>query len=231
VKCSSLCSGIPPRSGVDILSESASLFPLFLKLEGKSCLVVGAGLIGLEKVESLLRCGAAIRVVAPDAVPRVQDLSVRGEIEWLARCYEPEDADGRDLIIAATSDRAVNRAVFEEASRRSILCNTADDPPLCDFFFASIVQRGDLQIAISTAGQSPALAQRLRREIDAQLPADLGPWLAELGQLRREVLEAMPAGAERKALLHELAHREVCSSPACPARTLAAAGWKREVPQ
>jgi siroheme synthase-like protein len=197
---------------------------LFLKLEGKRCLVVGAGLVGLEKVESLLRCGAAIRVVAPHAVPQVQEMSVRGEIEWLARDYEPEDAEGRDLIIAATSDRAVNRAVFEEASRRSILCNTADDPPLCDFFFASIVQRGDLQIAISTAGQSPALAQRLRREIDAQLPADLGPW-------RREVLEAMPAGAERKALLHELAHREVCGSPTCPARTFAGAGLKREVPQ
>jgi siroheme synthase-like protein len=204
---------------------------LFLKLQGKRCLVVGAGLIGFEKVESLLRCGAAVRVIAPHAIAPVQELSARGEIEWLARRYEPEDAEGRDLIIAATSDRAVNRAVFEEASRRSILCNTADDPPLCDFFFASIVQRGDLQIAISTAGQSPALAQRLRREIDAQLPADLGPWLAELGQLRREVLEAMPAGAERKALFHELAHREVCGSPTCPARTFAGAALKREVPQ
>jgi precorrin-2 dehydrogenase / sirohydrochlorin ferrochelatase len=121
----------------------------------------------------------------------------------------------------------VNQAVFDEASRRSILCNTVDDPPLCDFFFASTVQRGDLQIAISTAGQSPALAQRLRREIDAQLPDDLGPWLADLGQLRREVLEAMPAGHERKALLHELAHREVCASPNCPART----SYKREVRQ
>jgi precorrin-2 dehydrogenase/sirohydrochlorin ferrochelatase len=206
------------------LSDSANLFPLFLKLEGKRCLVVGAGEIGLEKVESLLRCGASLRVVAPYAVPRVQQLSARGEIEWLARCYEPEDADGCHLIIAATSDREVNRAVFAEASRRSILCNTADDPPLCDFFFASIVQRGQLQIAISTAGQSPALAQRLRREIDAQLPPDVGPWLAELGQLRREVLQAMPAGAERKAVLHELAHREVCSAPACPAR----ARWRHE---
>src|ERR1700689_3764657 len=213
-----------PRSAVDTLSDSVSLFPLFLKLEGKRCLVVGAGLIGLEKVESLQRCGASIRVVAPQAVARLQQLSSRGEIEWIARRFEPEDVAGCDLIIAATDDRQVNQAVFEEASRRSILCNTADDPPLCDFFFGSIVQRGDLQIAISTAGQSPALAQRLRREIDAQLPADLGPWLAELGQLRREVLQAMPAGAERKAVLHELAHREVCSAPACPAR----ARWRHE---
>jgi siroheme synthase-like protein len=211
-----------------------SLFPLFLKLEGKRCLVVGAGPIGLEKVESLLRCGASIRVVAPQAVARVQQLSAREEIEWLARRFDPEDAIGCDLIIAATNDRNVNQSVFEEASRRSILCNTADDPPLCDFFFGSVVQRGDLQIAISTAGQSPALAQRLRREIDAQLPADLATWLDDLGQVRREVLQAMPAGTERKALLHELAHREVCQAPHCPARAFpaaTAANSKDEVPQ
>ncbi len=196
--------------------------------------MVGAGLVGLEKVESLMRCGASVRVIAPHAVARVQQLSSRGEIEWLSRRFDPEDAAGCELIIAATDDARANQAVFAEASRRSILCNTADDPPLCDFFFASIVQRGDLQIAISTAGQSPALAQRLRREIDAQLPADLGTWLDALGSLRREVLQAMPAGPERKALLHELAHREVCRAPGCPARVFAAATaaeLKPEVPQ
>lgn len=193
--------------------------------------MVGAGLIGLEKVESLLRCGALIRVVAPRAVARVQELSAQGQISWLAREYEPADVLGCDLVIAATNDREVNRVIFEQARSQHILCNTADDAPLCDFFFASIVQRGDLQIAISTAGQSPALAQRLRREIDAQLPADLGPWLAELGQLRREVLQTMPAGAARKVLLHELAHRELCTLPACPARTFANAEIKHEVRQ
>jgi len=192
----------------------SSLFPLFLKLEGKSCLVVGGGLIGLEKVETLLRCGARLRVVAPQAVPKIQQLNVEKQIEWLERPYRPEDVAGCALVIAATSDREVNRAVFEQASRRSILCNTADDPPLCDFFFASIVRRGDLQIAISTTGQSPALAQRLRREIDAQLPEDMGPWLDELGQLRREILRVMPPGAERKALLHSLANRGLCPAEA-----------------
>jgi precorrin-2 dehydrogenase/sirohydrochlorin ferrochelatase len=190
----------------DTLSDRAyntNLFPLFLKLEGKRCVVVGAGPIGLEKVESLLRCGARIQVIAPEAIERVQELNTAGEIEWLARNYQPEDVAGCELIIAATNDHEVNRSVFEEASRRDILCNTADDPPLCDFFFGSIVHRGALQIAISTAGESPAVAQRLRREIDALLPQDLGPWLENLGQLRREVLRIMPAGAERKALLHE----------------------------
>jgi uroporphyrin-III C-methyltransferase/precorrin-2 dehydrogenase/sirohydrochlorin ferrochelatase len=203
--------------------RSASLFPLFLKLEGKLCVVVGAGPIGLEKVESLLRCGARIRVISPVAVERVQQLSAAGEIEWLPRSFEPEDVHGCTLVIAATNDGDVNRAVFEEAHRRSIFCNTADFAPLCDFFFGSIVQRGALQIAISTAGESPAVAQRLRREIDAQLPADLGPWLEELGQLRRSVLQVMPAGAERKALLHDLAHRELCALASCPARASLAA--------
>ena len=208
------------RSAENTLSEAA-LFPLFLKLAGKRCLVVGAGPIGLEKVDSLLRCGARIRVIAPLAVDRIQQLHAEGAIEWITRCYKHEDAPGCDLIIAATNDRAVNQSVYVEANRLSILCNTADDPPLCDFFFGSIVQRDALQIAISTAGQSPAVAQRLRREIDAQLPQDLGVWLDDLGQLRREVLELMPAGAERKALLHQLAHREVCALASCPARALA----------
>ena len=214
------------RPGANTLSEaaySASLFPLFLKLEGKPCVVVGAGPIGLEKVESLLRCGARIRVISPMAVERVRQLSAEGKIEWLARRFEREDAAGCTLIIAATNDGEVNRAVFEEANRRSILCNTADFPPLCDFFFGSVVQRGALQIAISTAGESPAVAQRLRREIDAQLPLDLGPWLEDLGQLRRDVLQIMPAGAERKALLHDLAHRELCALASCPSRAAVSA--------
>jgi uroporphyrin-III C-methyltransferase len=202
------------------LSEAA-LFPLFLKLAGKRCLVVGAGPIGLEKVESLLRCGAMVQVIAPQAVEPIQQLHRDETIEWLARPYSPADATGRDLIIAATNDRNVNQSVFADAHRLSILCNTADDPRLCDFFFGSIVQRDALQIAISTAGQSPAVAQRLRREIDAALPQDLGVWLDDLGQLRQEVLKLMPAGSERKSLLHELAHRELCALASCPARALA----------
>jgi precorrin-2 dehydrogenase / sirohydrochlorin ferrochelatase len=194
------------------------LFPLFLKLDHRPCLVVGAGAVALEKIEALLSCGARVRVVSPEAVPAVQLLSDAGKVEWLARRFAPEDLADSLLVIAATSDRAVNRAVFEEASRRSILCNTVDDPPLCDFFFASVVERGDLQVAISTAGKSPALAQRLRQEIDRELAPDLGRWLRDLGELRREALEEMPPGEPRKALLHELARREVCRAEDCPAR-------------
>ena len=99
---------------------------------------------------------------------------------------------------------------------RNILCNSVDDIPNCDFFFGSVVSRGELQIAISTAGESPAFAQRLRREIDEQLPEDLGPWLENLGELRREVLATHPRGEERRLLLHELAQRQICDSALCP---------------
>jgi len=120
--------------------------------------------------------------------------------------------------VAATATASVNRAVFAEASELGVLCNAVDDPPFCDFYFPSVVRRGELQIAISTAGESPALAQRLRKEINAQLPQDAGDWLTELGRLRREVCAVEPIGNERKLLLHELAHREVCGFDQCPSR-------------
>ena len=118
---------------------------------------------------------------------------------------------------------AVNRAVYLEATSKSILCNAVDDPPYCDFYFPSIVRRGDLQIAISTAGDSPALAQRLRKEINEALPLDTGAWLGELGNLRREVLQLEPLNEQRKQLLHTLATREVCGFDACPSRAYARA--------
>jgi uroporphyrin-III C-methyltransferase len=110
---------------------------------------------------------------------------------------------------------------------RNILCNSVDDIPNCDFFFGSVVSRGDLQIAISTAGESPAFAKRLRREIDEQLPRDLGPWLANLGELRRDVLASHPRGEERRLLLHELAERQICDSALCVTREKARGGKGR----
>jgi len=118
----------------------------------------------------------------------------------------------------------VNAAVYREAVKRGIPSNSVDDIPNCDFFFGSVVSRGDLQIAISTAGESPAVAQRLRREIDEQLPQDLGPWLAELGKLRRDVLATHPRSEERRLLLHELAQRQICESALCETKQLARTG-------
>ena len=201
--------------------QSASMLPIFLKLHDRRCLLVGAGNVALDKIGSLLKTGLQLRVVAPEARAEVRQLADEGKLEWVQRAFEPSDLDGNFLAIAATDSPDVNTAVYRASVERNILCNSVDDIPNCDFFFGSVVSRGDLQIAISTAGQSPAVAQRLRREIDDQLPDDLGPWLQQLGQLRREVLEVPPSGEARKSLLHRLAQRNVCESESCPSRQIA----------
>ena len=197
------------------------LQPIFLKLAGRPCLIVGAGVVSLDKAKSLLKSEARVRVIAPRAHTEIAALAHVGKLEWTQREFLPSDLDGQFLVIAATDAPAVNAEVYRETQSRGVLCNSVDDIPNCDFFFGSVVSRGDLQIAISTAGESPAVAQRLRREIDAQLPDDLGTWLANLGEVRREVLSSHPSGEPRKALLHELAQRRVCEAATCPSRLLA----------
>ncbi len=197
------------------------LFPIFLKLTGRPCIVIGAGNLAESKIESMQAANARVSVIAPKASARIVAMAEAGEIAWQQREYATGDLAGNFLVIAATDDAAVNRAVFAEAEDAGILVNAVDDPPFCDFYFPSVVRRGELQIAISTAGASPALAQRLRKEINALLPLDTGDWLAELGNLRREVLQMEPLNDARKQVLHQLASREVCGYDGCPSRTLA----------
>lgn len=194
-----------------------NLQPIFLKLDGRPGLLVGAGNVALEKLTTLLPSGVRLRVIAPEIKPEVRAIAEEGRIELLQRRFTPDDLDGNFIVIAATDDPEVNATVYRESVARGILVNSVDDPPHCDFYFGSVVRRGDLQVAISTAGESPAVAQQLRREIDEQLPQDLGPWLTKVGQLRREILATHPAGEERKALLHRIAKRQILHPSARPA--------------
>ena len=198
-----------------------SLFPIFLKLTARPCVVIGAGHLAESKIESLQAASAQITVIAPKASERIADLAASGELIWHQREYANGDLTGSFLVVAATNVPSVNRAVFAEATEKGVLCNAVDDPPFCDFYFPSVVRRGDLQIAISTAGASPALAQQLRKDLNTQLPLDLGDWLADLGNLRREVVAAEPLNESRRLLLHQLAQREVCGYDQCPSRQLA----------
>ena len=208
-----------------------SLFPIFLKLTARRCLVIGAGSIAESKIQSLLDAEADVTVVATRISARVQQLWDSGEIKLHLREFADSDLDGNFLVVAGTDVPAVNRAVFAGCEQRNILVSAVDDPPYCDYYFPSIVKRGDLQIAISTAGESPALAQRLRKELNAALPLDLGPWLMELGRLRREVLGMEPLGEPRKLLLHQLAQRDVCGAEACPSREMARAHARENYPE
>jgi precorrin-2 dehydrogenase/sirohydrochlorin ferrochelatase len=182
-----------------------SLFPMFLKLEGRDCLVVGAGTIGEPKIRSLLVAGARVCVVAPEVRPAVAEWARLGVIAWKARNFEPRDLDGMFLVVAATSLPEVNEAVFREAHQRGILCNAVDDPERCDFYYAALIRRGQLQVAISTGGQSPALAQRLRRDIEARISPEYAGWLERLGRIRRRMLAGHLPPDRRRRLLHRLA--------------------------
>jgi siroheme synthase-like protein len=185
-----------------------SLFPLFLKLEGRRCLVVGAGLVAESKIQSLLDAGAEVHVVAPKATAGIRRWADTGVIVWEQRAFSQDDLAGAVLVITATSSPEINEAVFQEARRRGVLCNSVDDPNRCDFYYGALVRRGDLQIAISTAGRSPALAQRLRLRLEAQFGPEYGRWLDQLGRIRQHLLKSNMNPEERKAVLHRLASQE-----------------------
>ena len=184
-----------------------TLFPMFLKLTRRRCLVVGAGKIAEGKIASLLDAGARVRVVAPQATVAIAAWARHRRILWSQRVFEPADLDKAFLVIAATSSVRVHRAVFREARRRGVLCNAVDEPTRCDFYYPAVVRRGDLQIAVSTGGRSPALAQRLRRELEAQFGPEYEAWLDHLGRSRVTLFARSMNPEARRRLLHRQATR------------------------
>ena len=184
-----------------------SLFPIFVKLEGRLVVVIGGGHIAEAKIPGLLSAGARIRLVAPSITPQIAEWVRFGKIDWLPKEFEPADVDGAFLVIAATSAPGVNEAVFREAETRGLLCNAVDDIGHCHFYYGGVVQRGDLQIAISTNGKSPSLAQRLRKEFEAQFGPEYEVWLEWLGAAREALRASSPSSDTARKLLHELATR------------------------
>ncbi|HKW65243.1 MAG TPA: bifunctional precorrin-2 dehydrogenase/sirohydrochlorin ferrochelatase [Candidatus Acidoferrum sp.] len=186
---------------------------MFLRLEGQCCLVVGAGAVAEGKIAGLLDAAAKVRVVAPEATAQVKSWAAAGQIEWLARPAEPSDLEGMFLVVAATNSHELHENIHAEASRRGVLCNVVDVPELCNFYYPAVTQRGALQIAVSTSGQSPALAQRLRKELEEQFGPEYEAWLQQLGEERQKLFEANNMDPEeRKRLLHDLASADAFKS-------------------
>jgi siroheme synthase-like protein len=180
------------------------LYIACLRLGGRSCLVVGGGDVGLEKVEGLLACAADVTLVAPDAVPVLRELAEEGSIRWERRAFEPADLEGRFLAIAATSDTDVNIAVYDEAERRAMLVNVVDVPPLCNFILPAIVRSGPLAIAISTAGASPALAKRMKAEIAAAYGEPYARLAELLNDARGWAKATLPTYQDRKVFFESI---------------------------
>jgi siroheme synthase-like protein len=163
---------------------TAVCYPIALVLEGKRVLLVGGGKIAVEKLAPLLRAGADLTVVSPTARSEIVALADTGRITWHGRPYQPEDLNGCTLVIAATDDRPLNARIVTAARTAGILTQAVDDIPYCDFFAMAIVNRGELQVAISTNGRSPAFARWMRERLDTDLPAEYGDLLAVLGDVR-----------------------------------------------
>jgi precorrin-2 dehydrogenase / sirohydrochlorin ferrochelatase len=170
-----------------------------LRLSGRRCLVVGGGEVGLEKVEGLLACGADVTLVAPDAVPELEELAREGSIRWERRVYRSADLEGSLLAIASTDDTDVNIRVYEDAEARAMLVNVVDVPPLCNFILPAIVRTGPLAIAISTAGASPALAKRMKREIAEAYGEPYARLAVILNDARGWAKATLPTYQDRKA--------------------------------
>lgn len=166
-------------------------FPVSLDLDGRLCLVVGAGRIALRKTEQLLRSGARVVVIAPEVHPAFHDLPVLVS----RRRYEWGDADGFWVVITATGNRDVDQEIFDECEARHIWCNSADDPERCSFILPAVHRQGAISVAISTGGTSPALASWLR----AELGTLLGPEFADLAErlaAERAAVHAQGASTE-----------------------------------
>jgi len=181
---------------------------MFLKLSARPCLVVGAGTIAESKIASLLEADGRVRVVAPEATPQVRSWAQANTIEWHQRPFHADDLKGMFLVVAATSSTELHEHIFEVATQLGVLCNIVDVPPLCDFYYPAVVKRGALQIAISTAGQSPALAQRLRKQLEEQFGLEYEEWLAQLGEARDKLQSSKLHPEGRRRLLHEDASEE-----------------------
>jgi precorrin-2 dehydrogenase/sirohydrochlorin ferrochelatase len=170
-----------------------------LKLTGRRCVVIGGGEVGLEKVDGLLACDGDVTLIAPAAEPALQEYAREGSIRWRQRAYAGAgDLEGAFMAIAATDDTDVNIAVFNDAERRAMLVNVVDVPPLCNFILPAIVRMSPLAIAISTAGASPALAKRMKREIEARFGEPYARLAVLLNEARGWAKATLPTYQQRK---------------------------------
>ncbi len=178
-------------------------YPVCLDVRGRACLVVGGGGVGTRKVKGLLAAGALVTVVSPEVSPGLEALTPE-PVQWHRRSYRGEDLDGMFLVFGATDDEVLNGRIYADAGRRNMLCNIADRPENCSFILPSVVHRGDLLIAISTSGRSPAFAKKLRKDLERQFGKEYAEFLRLMGAVRERLLSAGHSPEAHKALFESL---------------------------
>jgi precorrin-2 dehydrogenase/sirohydrochlorin ferrochelatase len=179
-------------------------YPVNLDVKDRNCLVVGGGRVGTRKVRTLLECGARVTVISPEATPELEALAGQGKIQWYTRDYQGSDLDDTFLVIGATDDQRLNRKIHQDAETAQRLCNIADQPDLCNFILPAIIRQGDLMIAVSTAGKSPAFAKHLRQQLEKQYGPEYGAFLQLMGAIRKRLLAEEHAPEAHKTLFEQL---------------------------
>jgi precorrin-2 dehydrogenase/sirohydrochlorin ferrochelatase len=184
-------------------------YPAYLDIKDRDCLVVGGGSVGTRKVKRLLECGAKVTVVSIDATETLKELSDSGVIQLKKRDFQTADLDDRFLVVGATDNQELNFKIHAEAEHRGLLCNIADRPKACNFILPSIVNRGDLIIAISTSGKSPALAKRLRKHLETEFGDEYAKFLNLMGAIRQKLLSQDHKPEAHKHLFEQLIERDL----------------------
>lgn len=191
------------------MSDGHRYYPVNLDIRDRRCLVVGGGGVGTRKVEGLRACGARVSVVSPAVSDRLQRLSAGGAIQWRDREYRAEDLEGMFLVIGATDDPELNRRIHADATARNMLCNIADRPEVCNFILPAVVRRGDLILAVSTSGRSPAFAKRLRKDLESRFGPEYALFLDLMGAVREKLLKEAHAPEAHKPLFEALIERDL----------------------
>ena len=205
-------------------------YPIFIKLDGKTALVVGGGKVAQRKIETLLEYGASIHIISTEFTDKLKQLIEAGEIRRMGEKFENKHLDEAFLVIAATDDEKLNHEISETAQKRGILINAVDQPDDCSFIVPSIVKRGDLMIAISTSGKSPALARKLRKKLDRQFGSEYEAFLILMGCLRKEVLKIGMSQEENSRIFKKIVDSDVLEALACHDRDRAVSTLKRILP-
>jgi len=184
-------------------------YPVCLDIKDRNCLVVGGGQVGTRKVRTLIQCGARVTVVSPEVTAELKVLAQQGKIRIRLRDYQKADLDAAFLVIGATDDQEQNRRIHQDAEAAQRLCNIADQPELCNFVLPAVISQGDLMVAISTSGRSPAFAKYLRHRLQRQFGPEYGQFLELMGAVRRRLLATEHAPEAHKPLFEKLIHNNL----------------------
>jgi len=192
-----------------VMAMAERLLPVMLKVQGKRCVVIGGGEVAAQKVQQLLECGAEVVIVSPQVNDELKALAQRGQVCWLPQPYEASVLDGAFLVFVCTDDNVVNRQVFADCQARRLWCNVADVPDLCSFFMPSILRRGELVIAVSTSGNSPAFARQVRLFLENLFSDEIGALTSLLGELKDEIRQKLPSIPARRRFVQRVWESEI----------------------